>query len=325
MKEPEVSVIVTAYNVALYLEACVRSILRQTMPDFEMILVEDCSTDGTRAEAERLALMDERIRLVCHEQNFGVSAGRNKGLSLARGRYIMFVDGDDWLEDTCMASLLRVADEQRADLVMTGYIAMEQKEDGSWQEQRRSVYQIREPLLSAKGRKRHCAMWAEKYFNLTVWAKLYRRSFMEKAELTFAPDVRLIEDILFSFCVLCRAERIVWVPGGMYRYRQTEESITRGKNSPARFREGLQSAIAAGRVMDAYINSMPEVASDSALCEKLRLTLGRLYYKYVFMDRAKGLLVSEALLTTGEVLSEEAPAVAPFFFSMLDAVLRKGH
>lgn len=105
MKEPEVSVIVTAYNVELYLEACVRSILRQTMPDFEMILVEDCSTDGTRAEAERLALMDERIRLVCHEQNFGVSAGRNKGLSLARGRYIMFVDGDDWLEDTCMASL----------------------------------------------------------------------------------------------------------------------------------------------------------------------------------------------------------------------------
>ena len=82
MKEPEVSVIVTAYNVELYLEACVRSILRQTMPDFEMILVEDCSTDGTRAEAERLALMDERIRLVCHEQNFGVSAGRNKGFRL---------------------------------------------------------------------------------------------------------------------------------------------------------------------------------------------------------------------------------------------------
>lgn len=99
MTEPKISVIVAAYKVKDYLRKCVDSILSQTFKNLEVILVDDGSPDESGAICDEYALKDKRIRVI-HKTNGGQSTARNKGLEIAQGDYIGFVDGDDWIEPT---------------------------------------------------------------------------------------------------------------------------------------------------------------------------------------------------------------------------------
>lgn len=103
--EDLVSIIMPAYNVDEYIEESIRSIQAQTYPNWELIVVNDGSTDTTQAVVERLASQDSRIRLVT-QPNGGVSRARNRGLELARGEYISFLDGDDLWEPTFLRELI---------------------------------------------------------------------------------------------------------------------------------------------------------------------------------------------------------------------------
>ena len=92
----KVSVIVPVYNNEKYVETCIRSICQQTYQNLEILVINDGSTDGSRQILERMAEKDKRIRLI-HQENAGVSAARNKGIELADGEYLTFVDGDDYV------------------------------------------------------------------------------------------------------------------------------------------------------------------------------------------------------------------------------------
>lgn len=111
-----ISVIVPVYNAEIYLEKCIRSILCQTYTNFECILINDGSTDLSRDICNRLALSDERI-IVCHQDNTGVAVARNKGLDVANGDWVMFIDADDWIEPDTLAKSISVAREHQADIV----------------------------------------------------------------------------------------------------------------------------------------------------------------------------------------------------------------
>ena len=95
----EVSIIVPVYQVESYLRKCLDSILAQTFTDFELILVDDGSTDRSGQICDEYAEMDERVKVI-HQQNRGVAAARNNGIACANGDYLCFVDADDWIEDT---------------------------------------------------------------------------------------------------------------------------------------------------------------------------------------------------------------------------------
>lgn len=101
-----ISMIVPLYNAEKYLNICVDSILKQTYTDFELILVDDGSTDRSRDICDKYTLCDDRIK-VFHKKNAGVSEARNTGISAANGKYIGFIDADDWVEPTYLESLLR--------------------------------------------------------------------------------------------------------------------------------------------------------------------------------------------------------------------------
>lgn len=113
----KVSVIIPVYNSKDYIATCVDSIRNQTFREVEIILIEDGSTDGTRAVCENLAAEDARIQLIC-QQNAGPAAARNRGLRAAHGEWVAFVDADDWLEADCIAKAYRVAAENQADIVL---------------------------------------------------------------------------------------------------------------------------------------------------------------------------------------------------------------
>ena len=92
---PKVSVLIPAYNVEPYIEACIGSVLAQTLQDFEIICVDDCSTDRTLDVLRRLEAEDNRIRVYTHERNLGQAVGRNHALSHATGEYVYMLDADD--------------------------------------------------------------------------------------------------------------------------------------------------------------------------------------------------------------------------------------
>lgn len=121
---PVLSVIVPVYNTARYLRECARSILTQTLADLELILVDDGSTDGSGAVCDDLAALDARVT-VLHTDNGGVSAARNRGLDIARGDFIGFIDSDDAAHPEMFARLYRAALDAGADIACCGYQRMD--------------------------------------------------------------------------------------------------------------------------------------------------------------------------------------------------------
>ena len=115
-----ISVIVPAYNIAPYLERCIVSILNQTYEDFEILLVDDGSTDGTSEICDELALRDERIR-VFHKNNGGVSSARNMALENMRGDYVSIIDGDDWIGVNLFADAIDSMQKYNAQVFMFEY------------------------------------------------------------------------------------------------------------------------------------------------------------------------------------------------------------
>ena len=104
----KVSIIVPVYNIENYIRVCVESILAQTYESFELILVDDGSKDNSGILCDEYAAIDSRVKVI-HKENGGVSSARNTGLQQAKGKWIMYVDGDDWIEPDMIESLIETA------------------------------------------------------------------------------------------------------------------------------------------------------------------------------------------------------------------------
>jgi len=120
MKNVSISIIIPAYNVAGYIEVCLDSILAQTYSDYEVIVVDDGSTDATGAIIDRYARTDDRI-VAIHKQNEGVSAARNTGIEVAAGEFFLFFDGDDFSEPYTCEELVKTIREKQVDVLIYGY------------------------------------------------------------------------------------------------------------------------------------------------------------------------------------------------------------
>ncbi|XDD41513.1 glycosyltransferase family 2 protein [Leptospira sp. WS60.C2] len=118
---PKVSVIMPAYNAASYLEESVQSLLKQTYKDWELLLVDDCSKDNTLAVANEIAKKDARIQVIPKEKNSGSADTRNKGIELAKGEYIAFLDADDLWESDFLEKMIPFMEEHKAPFSFASY------------------------------------------------------------------------------------------------------------------------------------------------------------------------------------------------------------
>ncbi|MGN0995883.1 MAG: glycosyltransferase family 2 protein [Candidatus Ventricola sp.] len=212
-----VSIIVPCYNSARYLSACVDSILAQSMQDFEALLIDDGSTDGTLALAQALAAGDARLR-VLHQENAGVSAARNLGLSQARGEWITFVDSDDLLTPDALATMLSAATDS-VDLVVCAHKTF--APDGAEQiviPQTRWMDGTPEAVRHAAGRR---LIEGDSVLNI-MCNKLHRRSRI--AGLRLDERVRIAEDALFNLEAVLLGQGIAYVNHVTYLYRTHEAS-----------------------------------------------------------------------------------------------------
>ncbi len=120
-QQPVLSIIIPIYNVEPYLRCCLNSILAQTFPSWEAVLVDDGSKDNCGKICDEYAAMDSRFRVI-HKENGGLTSARNSGLAMASGEWVMHLDGDDWIEPEMLELLLRKGEETGADIVMGDFL-----------------------------------------------------------------------------------------------------------------------------------------------------------------------------------------------------------
>lgn len=214
--KPEVSVIVAAFNVEEYLGRCIRSICEQTLRSLELIVVNDGSTDGSGRVCDELAAQDSRIRVI-HKPNGGLSDARNAGLRLAAGRYVAFLDGDDWAEETMLADLVAAADESSSDIVVAGCIV--DAEDASSRVRSSTVrVPVRQLLVPGDG----TVETGGHFLSLLgyAWNKLYRRELLVQDRYQFERGLTLIEDVVFNAAVVALAARVLILDKAHVHYVQ---------------------------------------------------------------------------------------------------------
>lgn len=125
---PLVTVIVAVYNVEKYIEKCIQSICQQTYPKLEILVIDDCSTDTSRRICERYAAVDDRIRIIHHTTNQGISNVRNAGMKAAKGDYYLFVDGDDYIaKELCENAVAALQQRPETDTVHWGYYCVDEE------------------------------------------------------------------------------------------------------------------------------------------------------------------------------------------------------
>ncbi len=208
-----ISIIIPVYNSDTYLSACIDSVLRQRYPHFELLLVDDGSTDESGRICDRYAQHDGRITVI-HQANAGVSSARNAGLAIAKGEYVTFIDSDDTVTASYLADFL----PHLADLAIQG-VVLEQK-GGRLQYLRFD----RATSATGEGIKQLLVTSELNSTSKGPVAKLYRRSIIEKHHLRFDPQYSYGEDHLFVLEFFKRCQSVSVIDKVNYTYYQLNEN-----------------------------------------------------------------------------------------------------
>lgn len=215
MDDQLISIIIPIYNIEAYLERCFSSIQNQTYTNYEVLLIDDGSTDDSREICLDIARKDNRF-FYYQVENRGPSFARNYGLEKSKGKYITFVDGDDWIHCYYLDVLYRSLIETQSEISMVNYV----KTSGDLSESQEFKYECQ--LFSQQ---QIIDQFFRKYHPLlsTVWAKLYQRDLFNSIQFEVG---RLHEDVFFLYKILSQAKSVVIVDQILYYYWKRPESIT---------------------------------------------------------------------------------------------------
>ncbi len=204
MNTPHISIIIPVYNAEHQIGRCIKSILSQTYIDWEMILINDGSTDGTAEILDKYALTDNRIRII-HKANGGVSSARNAGIDSATGDYLTFVDADDHISPDYLE---KMANASPADIVICGF-----KNSGSQPFVPREINtdSTSDPKVIAE-------LVNIPYYLDTPWCKLFKLDIINRFGLRFNENMKLSEDTLFSYQYIAKCKTIRTVADSLYFY-----------------------------------------------------------------------------------------------------------
>ena len=213
----KISIVVPVYNAKKVLQTCADSILRQDFPDWELLLVDDGSSDGSGEVCDRLAESERRIR-VFHKPNGGVSSVRNLGIREAGGEYLLFVDSDDEISPGTLGTLYAAARKTEADLVVCGFTYVVEASG-------EVVDNFPEKYFCGGGRAYLRDRFLEDFrlelFN-PPWNKLIRRKLLLQHSIFFGEAFAICEDMAFSMQVLEKCHRVCVIPKSLYRYHYKE-------------------------------------------------------------------------------------------------------
>lgn len=217
-----ISIIIPIYNAKLYLAHCIDSILQQTFCDYEVLLIDDGSTDGSSKICDEYALIDTRVKVI-HKENGGSASARNVGLMNVSGEYIVFVDADDCLHKEYLRLLYEKICSSGADIVQCNYCIVEDysKLDTTQEEHSENIYSNIEFL------DKFCD--SKDYLKIVVlWNKIYKKALFEDL---FFPEGKGVDDDYLICQILYRAKKIITISDTLYYYYMSPGSQMRSAPS----------------------------------------------------------------------------------------------
>lgn len=234
------SIIVPFYNVEKYIEQCIRSLYDQDIPqeEYEVICVDDCSPDGSRAIVEKLQLEYSNLYLIIHDSHKKVGGARNTGLRAAQGEYVLFVDSDDYILPNKYKGLLNKADQFSVDFLhFDNLITLNGQffHDNGYEIYNTTVMTGTDLFLFPK------MQWQVSH--IVPWKKLYRKSFLIENNLYFGEDT-MYEDNDFCFRVYAFAKKVIHIGDDVYVYRINKNSITHKEYDLQKYNYRILSAFA---------------------------------------------------------------------------------
>lgn len=283
---PMVSIIVPIYNAEQYLRRCVDSILNQEYTDFELLLVNDGSTDASGDICEEYGDRDPRV-IVIQKENTGVSDSRNRALDRARGKYLQFLDSDDWITQDATRLFVRAAEEYGCDMVISDFYRVvgerlspkgDIEEEGVLTREEFAAHMMENP--------------ADFYYGV-LWNKLYRRDIVEEHKLRMDTDISWCEDFMFNLEYICYAKVFYALHAPIYYYVKRKGSLaSQGINISKTVKMKLN-------VFEYYNNFYKHVLEEEDY-EKNRLQV----YRF-FIDAAGDGTVPPSILPGSKKLGDE--------------------
>lgn len=205
-----ISIIIPVYNAQAYLDECIQSIVDQTYKDWECILINDGSTDDSKIICNKWGNKDKRI-IVIHQSNKGVSIARNKGLDMAKGKYVTFIDSDDWVSPTYLEDLI-ISNE--SDLIVSGLTKYDYNHNyKSYIPNKNQTFSFNKEEAS------YFVELNEKFLVFGPCAKLYKTEIINKNNIRFPQLCSLGEDLEFNFEYLDKINKVTTITTSNYYYR----------------------------------------------------------------------------------------------------------
>ena len=234
MGRPLVSVVIPVYKVEPYLARCVDSVLSQTLQDLQIILVDDGSPDNCPQLCDAYGKQDSRIQVI-HKENGGLASARNAGMAVATGKWLFFLDSDDWLEPDGLESLVHIGQEQQVDFVRyrairSGWPGMEAHAPCMVEPVRelRHGYYSRQEILKEVYPRLITTPQLSMGAVVGAWGSLYDLDFLNRNDLRFYEEVKFSEDLVFSARVVRAADSFFFVDTpGVYHYFYNPNSISK--------------------------------------------------------------------------------------------------
>ena len=240
---------IPVYNMAQYLPRCMGTMLAQTCRDFEILLVDDGSTDNSGQMCDDYAAKHSDFIRVVHKENGGLSSARNAGIDAAKGEFIVFPDPDDWVEPDYVEKLLEYHQQHDADLVCTGYFI----DTGTGCTPAKQDH----PSMTLSGPEAQQALLLPPQMGGFAWNKLYRLDIIREHSLRFLDDVGITEDLDFAYRYLAFCRTVCFAPSARtYHYFQRDGAATRSGFSQRK----LDSLHTYEKIIDDCQRTMPDLA-----------------------------------------------------------------
>ncbi len=221
-----ISVIIPVYNVEKYLKECVGSVLCQTYKNYEIILVDDGSTDSSPQICDEYASKYECVSVI-HKENSGLSHTRNKGLSVAQGEYVYFLDSDDYIDSNAFAMLIEAIEKENSDFLFFDSWSFEDAQrnfDISQNYIRKKCYGTDNGLAMLE------KLCENKDFHSAIQHFFFKTSFIKEEKLNFLEGA-IYEDVLFAYQSFCKAKKVTHINSPIYFRRYRENSIMTSNKS----------------------------------------------------------------------------------------------
>lgn len=223
------SIVVPIYNVGIYLEDCIESILKQTFPEYELILVDDGSTDDCPLICDKYAAISDKVRVI-HKKNGGLVSARKAGISVAIGDYAICVDSDDWIAENYLSEINNIVEEHHPDVICFNYSEVSEERIIEHVSSYRTGFYSKEDiskeifpiLIQSEG---------GHSFPTAIWAKVYKMDLYRPEQLSVVDEIKIGEDVACIVPCIAKANSMYIMSQSLYFYRRNNISMTKNRKA----------------------------------------------------------------------------------------------